>query len=230
MGVKKAVTGEAMREIDRRAIEEFGIPSLLLMENAGRACAEEILKLGVKKGDGAVIFAGKGNNGGDGFVAARHLYNKGVAPAVFFFQNPSEMKQDPLVNFKILEKMKINLFNCSQTIDWKFLEDSLRQSKAVLDALFGTGLSKPVGEPFRTAIEKINHSRLPVVAVDIPSGLNADTGEVMGICVQAAVTVSLALAKKGFYLNEGPAYTGRVVVADISIPWELIEGVPDEAI
>jgi len=230
MEMRKAVTGETMREIDRRAIEEFGIPSLLLMENAGRACAEEILKRGVKAGERVAVFAGKGNNGGDGFVAARHLHNGGVVPVVFFFQKPSEMKADPLANFRILERMKIDLRDCAGGADWDGVRNVLKTCRAVLDALFGTGLSKPVGEPFRTAIEEINHSKLPVVAVDIPSGLHADTGEVMGICVKAAVTVSLALAKKGFYLNEGPAYTGSVVVADISIPRELIEGVPDEAV
>lgn len=221
------VSIDQMRKIDEQAIREYGIPSILLMENAGQACAREILNLGLTEGDQAAIFCGKGNNGGDGFVAARHLYNKGIEPVVFYFQNIAEMKPDSLANFKVLEKMDVYLRDCSGNINWSGVREDLKQCKAVLDALFGTGLSKTLGEPFKAAVDLINECGLPVVAVDIPSGLNADTGEVMGVCVRAKVTVSLALPKKGFYLKDGPAHTGKIVVADISIPRELIEGVQE---
>lgn len=219
------VSAEEMRKIDEQAIREYGIPSLLLMENAGAACAREMMSLGLKKGDQAAIFCGKGNNGGDGFVAARHLYNRGIEPVVFYFQSPAEMKPDPLVNFKILEKMDVYLRDCSQEIDRQGVTDDLKQCKGILDALFGTGLSKPLCEPFKSIVELINTSGIPAVAVDIPSGLNADTGEIMGSCVKAVMTVSLALAKKGLYLKDGPAHSGKIIVADISIPRELIDGV-----
>jgi len=219
------VSAEEMRKIDERAIREYGIPSLLLMENAGAACAREMLSLGLKKGDQAAIFCGRGNNGGDGFVAARHLYNRGIEPVVFYFQGPGEMKPDPLVNFRILEKMDVYLRDCSQEIDRQGVTDDLKQCKGILDALFGTGLSKPLGEPFKSIVEWINASGIPAVAADIPSGLNADTGEIMGSCVKAVVPVSLALPKKGLYLKDGPACSGKIVVADISIPRELIDGV-----
>ncbi|MBI4352856.1 MAG: NAD(P)H-hydrate epimerase [Candidatus Omnitrophica bacterium] len=208
--------------MDRKAIEEVGIPSLILMENAGIACAGEVLKLAGRKGfREALLFCGKGNNGGDGFAAARHLYNKGLKTAVFFFQNPSEMKPDPLTNFGILEKMKIPLVDCSRGVDWKRLKRGLSGRKAVVDALFGTGLAREVGGPFRQVIQLINDSGLPVVAVDVPSGLNADTGEAMGVCVRADVTVTLGRPKIGFKKAKG--FTGRVVVADISIPRVLYE-------
>src|SRR3990167_6058624 len=117
------VTTTQMREIDRRAIKEYGIPSILLMENAGTAVAHEVVKIfgTVLKKERTVpvkiaIFAGKGNNGGDGFVAARHLFNQGYQTTVFFFQQPSDMKPDPLTNFKILEKIKIPIVNCSDQL------------------------------------------------------------------------------------------------------------------
>ncbi len=218
-----------MREIDRRAIEEYGIPSILLMENAGIAVMHEVIKIlgTVLRKRRAVpmeiaIFTGKGNNGGDGFVAARHLFNRGHQTTVFFFQQPSEMKPDPLTNFRILEKMNVRLVNGSQGLDAKKTKDVLANANVIVDAIFGTGLSKPVEDPLKTAIELINESKLPVVAVDIPSGLHADTGEVMAVCVKAKVTVTLGLPKKGFILNQAERFTGKVIVADISIPQSLL--------
>lgn len=218
----KYVTAAEMCLIDERAIHAFGIPSLLLMENAGAACAREALRMAGSKGR-AVIFAGKGNNGGDGFVAARHLTNQGITPIVFYFQPAPEMKPDPLVNFRILEKMKVSLIDCSQNLPARRIKETLKKARIVVDALFGTGLSKPVAEPFSAVIEWINESGRRVLAVDIPSGMNADTGEVMGVCVRADVTVTLALPKKGFLNRQARCYTGRVQVADISIPKSLLK-------
>lgn len=218
----KYVSASEMRAIDEKAIHEYGIPSLLLMENAGRACAEEAAKLAGEKGARVAVFAGKGNNGGDGLVAARHLANRGFEPEVFFFQARREMKPDPAANFDILAKMKVPLVDCSGTPDWNTVRAALGNARVVIDALFGTGLSKTVDEPFKTAIDLINQSKLPVVAVDVPSGLNADTGEVLGVCVRAAVTVTLALPKKGFLNEAAQPYLGRVIVADISIPADLL--------
>ncbi len=217
------VTAHEMRRIDEHAIQEYGIPSLILMENAGIVCTREVLKIAKARKPSVAIFSGKGNNGGDGFVVARHLANKGLEPVVFFFQKPAEMKPDPLTNFRILEKMKVKLIDCSEKLDRAKVLKIMKKSGAIVDALFGTGLSKPIVGSFRKAIETINDSKLPVIAVDIPSGLNADTGEVMGVCVRAKVTVALGLPKKGFYLERARHFTGRIVIADISIPRELLE-------
>lgn len=215
------VTAAEMRALDERASREFGIPSILLMENAGRACAEELLKLPVT---GAVaVFAGKGNNGGDGFAAARHLWNRGRGVSVIYFQRTEEMKPDPLANFRILEKMKVPLFDFSGGWNAQAAAGVLSRSAVVLDALFGTGLSQPVQGIFVEAITAIQASGLPVVAADVPSGLNSDSGEVMGACVRADVTVTLGLPKKGLAAGEGPRLAGRVVVADISLPRQLLE-------
>ncbi len=219
----KSVTAEEMRLIDEKAIHEFGIPSLILMEHAGLACARETLKLLRGKGKKVAVFCGKGNNGGDGFVVARHLANRGFEPIVFYFQSPLEMKPDPLANFRILEKIKVSLIDCSENLPVGRVKAALKKVRVVVDALFGTGLSKPVGEPFKTAIALMNKSGRPVVSVDIPSGLNADTGEVMGACVRATVTVALGLPKKGFLRREAKRFIGRVVVADISIPRNLLQ-------
>ena len=218
----KFVTAADMCEIDRRAIEEFGIPSLLLMENAGIACAGEVMRLSKLKKCRVVIFCGKGNNGGDGFAAARQLANQGYPVHVFYFERPSAMKQDPAVHFRILEKMKVPLSDCSEKPDWQMMKEVLRRSKIAVDALFGTGLSKPVEGLWKSAIELINEAKVRVVAVDIPSGLNADTGEVMGACIRAKVTVALGLPKKAFAFKQSKRYTGRIVIADISIPKKLL--------
>ncbi len=219
----KFVTASEMREIDRRAIEEFGIPSIVLMENAGIICAEEVLRLLDPRGERSVaVFAGKGNNGGDGFVTARKLFNKECSVQVLFFQKPSEMKPDPLTNFKILEKMKVSMLNCAEKCDMVQMKNALCGVNVIVDALFGIGLTKPIEEPFKTAIELMNDAQKTVVAVDIPSGLHADTGEVMGVCVRAKTTVTFGLPKKGFLSKEAGKFLGRVTVSDISIPHVLL--------
>ncbi len=217
------VTASEMQQIDEKAIRDYGIPSLILMENAGRACAEEARRFILSAPNSQIaIFTGKGNNGGDGFVAARHFYNYNLNPVIFYFQKPSQMKPDPLTNFKILERMKVRLVDCSENIDWANVKKITQNSKLIIDSLFGTGLSKLIEEPFRTAIEIMNESKVSILAVDIPSGLNADTGEVMGVCVEAEMTVALALPKKAFMLASVKRYTGKVIIADISIPRELL--------
>lgn len=235
-----------MRRLDERAIVEFKIPSLLLMENAGRSVAEEVLKTGAKK---IAVICGKGNNGGDGFVAARHLYNHGREVEVTFIGEREKLKGDPLVNFEILEKMHVPIhiynvkarFPLAPLVAAKSLprpSDHARSGEVtsplqilssdcdlIVDAIFGTGLSKNVEEPYRTVIEEINRisaKEKTVVSVDIPSGLNADTGEVMGIAVRASITVTLACEKSGLRKGDGPKYTGRVVVGYISMPRNLL--------
>lgn len=218
----RPVTADEMRRIDASAIKDYGIPSIVLMENAGIACAKEILrysKILLKK---VSIFCGPGNNGGDGFVIARHLFNRGVRPTVFFFQKSADMKADSSVNFKIISKMRLELVDCSKTVKWESIKRSLKSSELVVDALFGSGLSRDIEGPIKALIQKINLSRRPVVSVDIPSGLNADTGDVMGVSIQANLTVTLAAPKKGFYLKKALRYTGKIKVANISIPGELL--------
>lgn len=212
----KHVTTRQMQAIDRQTSERFGIPSLLLMENAGRAVAEAVFTFHPRR---VVLCCGSGNNGGDGLVAARHLTNHAVGCTVVYFQRPA--KADPALNFTILEKMKI------PRVVWQRLpiarrQALLRQADVIVDAMFGTGLSRAIQEPYKTAIEEINHSGTPVVSVDIPSGMNADTGKPMGACIRAKRTVTLALPKRAFKHQASRRYTGQVIVADISIPAQLL--------
>ena len=218
----RAVTAGEMREIDRRTIEEFGIPSYELMEKAGRAVAEETAKLAGPAPKKILVLAGKGNNGGDGLVAARYLHEKGYSVQVFLFSEGKKLKADPARNFAANAKLGIRTRVVGEHFAWESVSEILRKPEVMIDALFGVGLDKPVNEPYRGLIERLNQEKKEVVSVDIPSGLDADTGEILGVCVRASVTVTMGLPKKGFYEREGPSVTGRIVVADIGFPQELI--------
>lgn len=203
-----------MREIDRRAKEEFSIPTLLLMENAGERVAEVALEM--LQGNRVVVVAGKGNNGGDGVASARHLFNLGIEVKVLLLGRKEEVTGDAKVNLEIAEKMGIEIIEMPDN-----LPDFLRESDLVIDAIFGTGLKGEVTSPFREAIEAINSSGKPVLSVDIPSGIG-DNGEVLGVAVKADKTVTLALPKRGIILFPGAEYAGEIIVADIGIPCQLL--------
>ena len=211
----KTVSSGQMRHIDERTIRGYGIPSIVLMENAGISCAEEALRVIHCESGRAVVFSGKGNNGGDGFVAARHLFNKGIRVSVFFFQPPEEMRPDPFINYTILRKMKVPMTACYGRLPLGPIKRELGRCDVVVDALFGTGLTKKVEGNFKGAIERMNAAEASILSVDVPSGLNADTGQIMGACVFADITVALAAPKRGFYLKDGPRTTGKVIVREI---------------
>lgn len=217
--MKKIVSGAEMKEIDRRAIEEFKIPSLTLMENAGRGVAEVVAATLVSKPSIVVIFCGKGNNGGDGLVSARYLAQEhGVR--IFLLCSPSELKSDALANLMRLPKsVSVTVIAKNESVDF----GKVQKAHLLVDALFGIGLKSDLEEPYRSAVDTINQSGKPVVSIDIPSGLDADTGEVRGVAVKATVTATLGLAKKGLYQKEGPRYSGEIRIVDIGIPKEAYE-------
>jgi hydroxyethylthiazole kinase-like uncharacterized protein yjeF len=201
-----------MRRLDERAIVKFGIPALCLMENAGWAVADEaIAMLGRKKK--VLILCGAGNNGGDGFVAARHLLNKGLAPVVLFSGDAGRMKEPAAINYGSIRRLKIKVLKPTPRV-----LASLKQYDLIIDAFYGIGLSFDLGGLCYQIVEAVNASGVPVLAVDIPSGLDATTGKVRGICVKAKRTVTFAFAKKGMFITDGPKHTGKVIVADIGIP------------
>jgi len=208
-----------MQQIDQRAISVFGIPSLLLMENAGRGIAEFIYK--TYRGKRVTILCGKGNNGGDGFVVARHLHNHGFSVYVLLAEKPDTLKADASINFKIVKNMKIAFSVLEDSETLRGLGDVIRKSDMVIDALFGVGLERPIEGIYRTIIEAINANAKTVIAVDISSGLNADTGKIMGVAVKASATATLGLPKQGLFLGEGPEYSGKIAVIDIGLPKEL---------
>ena len=223
--INGALGRDEVREIDRKAIEEYEIPGIILMENAGRNVAEEVLEMlpGTDRAR-VVIFCGKGNNGGDGFVIARHLYNKGVDVSVYLTTEVSRVLSDgdASTNLKILLNMNIEIKELQEEHIGK-IEKELHDCNVIVDAIFGTGLRGEVREPIRTLITKINEADIPVVSVDIPSGLSCDDGVVLGTAVKAAKTVTFVAAKTGFFQKCGKEYTGELIVSDISIPKELIE-------
>jgi len=223
--MEKALTREEMRELDRKAIEEYKIPGIILMENAGRNVAEEVLKMLDDPHQAKVaILCGKGNNGGDGFVVARHLHNHSIHVDVFLIARVSDILKDgdAGTNLQILLTMKIPVNEIFDIPGVNSILKELRNYNILADALFGTGLSGDVREPFKTLIHGVNNLNKPIISVDIPSGLDCNTGKILGAAIKATKTVTFAIAKKGFYLNDGPSYTGKVIVSDISIPRELI--------
>jgi NAD(P)H-hydrate epimerase len=217
----RVVTAQIMQEIDKRAIEEYGIPGLQLMETAGRSSVEEIIAEFGLNGS-CVVMAGKGNNGGDGYVIARLLGQKGWNVKVIILADREQVTGDAAVNLEKLPGSVINFYSHEGQLSALFMEDFF-QTDVIVDALLGTGLCSNVSGIYLEAIGLINASGRPVVSVDIPSGIDGTTGRVMGDAVRANITVTFAFAKLGHVLYPGAEHTGRLVVADIGIPSELME-------
>jgi NAD(P)H-hydrate epimerase len=214
------LTREQVRALDRRAIDEFGIPGVVLMENAGRGAAEVLRRLGIH--GRVVICCGKGNNGGDGFVIARHMAIHEVSVRILLFCAPGELSGDAAINQRIAAKLKLPLeVFAGPAPDLKAVERELAAAEWVVDALFGTGLGGAVRPPLDRVIEAINASRTRVLAVDIPSGLDCDTGRPLGATVRAEHTVTFAAPKAGFTNPEARAWLGQVHLADIGVPCPL---------
>ena len=218
------ITPEKMREIDRRAQEEFGIPAAILMENAGRAVFRSAMEmLFEKQGKKVAIVCGRGNNGGDGFVAARHLMNNGIDVSIFLVVDLKELRGEAEANYHRSEKVAKTMGKVIETLNEENLssfENKLEGTSLIIDGIFGTGLSREVGEPEKSVIQLINDSEKPVLAVDVPSGLDTANGKVLGVCIKATKTVTFAKPKTGFIGNE--KYTGETITADISIPRALL--------
>ncbi len=205
------VSAKEMRALDLRAQAEFGIPGLILMENAGRAVAETAMIRMPEASSKIAILCGPGNNGGDGLVAARYLWNRGYPVSVFLFKEPSSYRGDTLINWHIVEKIGIPTERFSPSIP-------LNAYSLAIDALLGTGLNTDVSGLHAEAVIQLNASGIPVIAVDIPSGLDADTGIPRGTAVKAEITVTMALPKTGMVKSCAAAYVGKMVIADIGFP------------
>lgn len=222
----KIVTAEQMREFDRRAQEEFGVPSITLMENAGRGVAEAVRALlDSLTGRRVTVIAGRGNNGGDGSVAARLLHDSRAEVSVFLLADPADVSGDAKTNLDLLLRAKVPLKPIQSASE---IESALLDSEVVVDAIFGTGLRGDITGLASDVIDAINTCGRPVVAVDIPSGLDADTGRIWGVCVRADCTVTFALPKTGLMTYPGADCVGELVVADIGIPHQLYDEIETE--
>lgn len=219
------LTAEQMRQADRHAIDRIGIPAVCLMENAGRALADEILALSARlEREGRrlkrrwLILAGKGNNGGDGLVAARHLRIAGVEADIRFACPPEELAGDAALERDIAVRFGLSLSSAGEAeVRWERYD-------GVVDALLGTGSAGAPRGAAADLIRAANGSGLPIVAADLPSGLDADTGAVYDPCIRAAVTVAFAYLKQGLVLHPGADFAGEVVVRPIGIPEEALRG------
>jgi NAD(P)H-hydrate epimerase len=218
-----------MKEVETLAQEEIGIPSLIMMENAAIKTLRHCLEyLGGKSGSKAMIIAGPGANGGDGLALARHLKLSGVDTGVMFIGDMSSVRGDARLNLEIARKLGIPIEPIPMGDNLLDVPYTIETCDLVVDALFGTGLGRKVEGSFEYIIEMVNSYAKHVISIDIPSGIHADTGQVLGCAVKADLTVTLGFPKLGLMMHPGAAYTGKLVVADISVPGNLLSNATPE--
>ena len=220
-------TRDEIRAFDRYAIEALGLPGIVLMENAGRQIAEAArAMLAGRKKPRVVILAGPGNNGGDGFVVARHLAIAGIRPEVTLLAPREKIVGDADTNLRILEALGFQVRALAGKVEAVLgeLRPMLAEADLVVDGLLGTGTRGEIREPYASAIGAVNDARRPVLAIDIPSGLDPDTGKPLGPTIRATKTVTLAAVKVGFRKPGAAEYTGEVVLADIGVPFTRFQG------
>lgn len=212
---------QTVRDFDAWAIEQMGIPGIVLMENAAKNCMQVIIEqFSEPVKEGVCILCGGGNNGGDGFVIARQLFNQGLPVKIAMCAGPDRIKGDAKVNFEICQKMGLSItsLDIASKALFQEVEESLTNCGLVVDALLGTGLHNELTASMSLLISCINSHNIPIVAVDIPSGMDCDRGIPLPVWIEAAATVTFVALKKGFVDNsESRKATGRVFVADIGI-------------
>ncbi|MBU2702929.1 NAD(P)H-hydrate epimerase [Sporomusaceae bacterium BoRhaA] len=219
----KVATAQEMKQIDRKAIDMYGIPGVVLMENAGTAIVKCLEKVnGSLTGKKVIVLAGKGNNGGDGFVIARHLANHGAKVKVFLFCSQQAIAGDAKVHLAILVQMGLDIMEISGERDWDRLKIALSFADYLVDALVGTGFHGRLSATLEQAVSFMNQSGKPIYAVDIPSGVQGNDGQVTTQAVKAAYTVTFGLPKPGLLIYPGADYAGKIIVDDIGVPTNLL--------
>ena len=212
---------EQSRQLDQEAVERYGMPSLLLMENAGRGLADTLERLGIA--GPVVLCCGRGNNAGDGFVLARHLDLRGHAVRVLFWGQREQLRGDAAVNFEILAKSHFPIETFGETHDAVRLQAALADAAWIVDALLGTGVQGEPRPPLDAVIDALNAAAAPILAVDVPTGLDCDTGRASTHTIRAAHTCTFATAKPGFLVPEAGPYVGQLHVLDIGAPRKLLQ-------
>ncbi len=209
------ITSKEMAAIDNYCIEKLGIPGIVLMENAALRVVQNI---DLKNHNSFTIICGVGNNGGDGLAIARHLITEGKNVEIFILGNSSKGSKDFKTNYNILKNIDADIFNISKKNDLNILKNSLATSDIVIDSIFGTGLSRDVEGLFSEAINLINKESKYIIAVDIPSGLSANTGDVLGTAIKGNKTITFQLMKKGLIEDKAKDYIGQIIVEPIGMP------------
>jgi hydroxyethylthiazole kinase-like uncharacterized protein yjeF len=222
----RVLNSSQMREADRRAIEEVGIPSLVLMENAGRQTVAAIEAMYADLSDRHVgVLCGRGNNGGDGFVVARTLAQRGVDVSVFLIGQVADVRGDARVNLEVLGRLGLSVVEVADSQAWELHFSELSGCTLLIDAIFGTGIKGPITGLIESVIADVNAAGIPIVSIDLPSGLSADSHELLGPSIEATLTVTLAAPKLPLVLPPGEAAAGDIVIADIGIPADVLESV-----
>lgn len=218
--IPEVMSRDEVRDVDRRAIEEFGLPGVVLMENAGRGCVDWLDELGIS--GRVVICAGRGNNGGDGFVIARHLENRGGDVRVLLFADPNHLQGDAAINYQVIDRAGTSIRIVNAETPDEEVDRELDDADWIVDALLGTGTRGSLREPFPAIINAINQAPARTLAIDLPSGLDCDTGLPVdpqhSIAVQADFTATFVARKLGFENPAAATFTGEVRVIDIGVP------------
>jgi NAD(P)H-hydrate epimerase len=226
MTAPQVLNRNQVRELDRRAIEEFGVPGIVLMENAGRGVAEFVASLVPRPPTAPVVICcGKGNNAGDGFVIARHLDNRGIPVEILLFAEPGEIQGDAATNLAIVQNSGIEPEEFTSNVDDESLQTRLARAACLVDALLGTGARGAPRPPLDRVIRAMNASGKRIVAVDLPSGLDCDSGEAPGEAICAAHTCTFVAPKPGLLLDRAREFVGQLHVIDIGAPRKLVEEV-----
>ena len=222
----KVVTVAEMKDIERAAIEEYGIPGIVLMENAGVEVAGQIESiLGNLQNKKISVFAGTGNNGGDGYVVARHLHNQGAKVKVFLIGSKTAVAGDALTNLQIITNMGIDILEVINQHDWDKVKIAMTFTDCLVDALLGTGFTGKLRDHMVQVVECMNKMNKVIIAVDVPTGVDGDTGQIQSVAVKANYTITFALPKQGLLLYPGALYVGELYVADIGVPRLLVQNI-----
>jgi len=220
----RVLNASQMRDADRRAIDEIGLPSLVLMENAGRQTVAAMEAMYDDLSERHVgVLCGRGNNGGDGFVVARTLAQRDVDVSVFLIGRVADVRGDARTNLEILGRLGMTVVEVADSQAWELHFSEVTDCTLIVDAIFGTGLNAPLSGLIESVVADVNASGIPVVAIDLPSGLSADSHEAIGPCIDAGLTVTLAAPKLPLVLPPAETHAGDIVIADIGIPAEVID-------
>jgi ADP-dependent NAD(P)H-hydrate dehydratase / NAD(P)H-hydrate epimerase len=213
-----------MQKMDQYTIEKLGLPGAVLMENAGARVVEEISQYTTDKNTRVIVLAGGGNNGGDGFVIARRLFDNGLSPKLWLLVDPERIKGDAKIHSDVYIKRGLPLFQLKED-NLQTLRDELNQADIIIDAILGTGVDGPVRQPLHDVISLINTyaGKKTIISVDIPSGVGSENGKVEGVAIKADMTITFVFPKKGFFLSDGPQYVGKWKAVDISVPPSIVE-------